>query len=223
MTPEFSDVVYPIYFQVLTLLDELAAGDQPTLAQVMARSQSWIKSADGRAAQSRELAAEFALARYGLVAWIDEVLVDSNWGKSVGWGALNHVLEFVVYGTRNRYWHFYEEAEAAETALEQKRATSDPLETYYVCVAMGFLGRGAQDPEFLDAWVKNVDVKLELYSPAPRRPFSQKNLPSTGLTPRRGADLLLTVSLLVALTAVVTVIAYITTINTWYDHVIAPG
>lgn len=223
MTPEFSAVVTPIYFQVLTLLDDLAAGEPPSLDEVMARTRTWIESADRRAASSRELAAEFALARYGLVAWIDEVLVDSNWGKAAGWGGMNHVLEFVFYGTRNCFKHFYEEAKAAEVALEQKRATSDPLETYYVCVAMGFLGRGAQDPEFLDAWVKNLDVKLELYSPAPPRPFPQKDLPSPGLTPRRGAEVLLRVSLLVALTAVVTVIAYITTINTWYDRVFGPG
>ena len=57
----------------------------------------------------------FELGEFGLVAWIDEVLTESEWGMSVDWGSREHVLEWDIYKSHERAGLFYSNAAAAET------------------------------------------------------------------------------------------------------------
>ncbi len=145
------------------------------------------------------------------MAWIDEVLTDSTWGKSVDWGSEDHVLEWDIYKSNLRADRFYPMAEEAFDAVSQGRSTADPLETYLLCVALGFRGQISYDDDHFYGWVERVYAKVSDASTLAAKPFPDESgdTTSVGLTPRRGPGLLLTVSILFAVTAVATLAGYL--------------
>jgi type VI protein secretion system component VasF len=130
MTEAFSDLVMPIFQRVIDLQDSLSWEESPSLERVRKQTKSWIDEAERRAVTDQGLSEEFAMAKYGLVALIDEVLTGSAWGQSVGWGSEEHVLEWDFYHSNLRAERFYEMAEVAYDAVSQARYSGDPLETF---------------------------------------------------------------------------------------------
>ena len=240
MTDAFSDLVMPIFREVIELKDKLSwRRDLPSLEEVKQQTRGWIEATDRRAQADDGLASEFAQARYGLVAWIDEVLTESKWGESRGWGmptgASGHgagladspwgssvggesreqALEWDLYGTNLKAGRFYEKAEDAYAAVSQSRSSTDPLEVYLLCVALGFQGDYRTDQDRLRVWVERIYSKVTEASPMAAKPFTDDPLaaPPTGLGPRRGPELLLKASILAAITAVATTIGYISSVH----------
>src|SRR5271166_1720767 len=140
MTDSFADVVMPIFSKVIGLQDRLSWGEARNLEEVKKETKSWIEQASRRAVVSPELSLSFELVKFGLVAWIDEVLDGSDWGSSVGWGSEEHVLEWDFYHSHDRAWLFYKHADRAEA-----QSNMDALETYLLCVTLGFKGEHASD------------------------------------------------------------------------------
>ena len=215
MTDAFSELVMPIFQRVIELQGSLSWSESPGLESVKKQTRVGIESAEQRAATDSRLATEFDMSKYGLVAWIDEVLTDSTWGQSVGWGSQDHVLEWDLYGTNLRADRFYPNAEAAESAASAARASTDPLETYLLCVALGFRGAIGYDEEHFHDWVQRVYAKVSETNPLASRPFPEEpaDASSLGLAPRRGPALLLTVSLLFAVTALTTLAGYLLAVH----------
>jgi type IV/VI secretion system ImpK/VasF family protein len=216
MTDAFSDLVMPIFREVIDLKDRLSwRRDLPSLEEVKQQTRGWVEAVEQRARPDDGLAAEFALAKYGFVAWIDEVLTDSSWGQSVGWGSEDHVLEWNIYRTNLRAGRFYEKAEDAYEAVSQSRSSTDPLEVYLLCVALGFQGDLRFNQERLQGWVERVYSKVTEASPMAPKPFADDptGAPPKGLTPRRGPELLLRVSILTAITALATLAGYLASVH----------
>ncbi|MFO0958187.1 MAG: DotU family type IV/VI secretion system protein [Isosphaeraceae bacterium] len=211
MKESFANVVMPVFREMGRLLDRLEAGETPPLGAVQGQVSGWVQAADRRAAFDPTTRAEYDLCRFGLIAWIDEVLTDSPWGRDANWQ--DHTLEWVEYQTKDRYTLFYDGFEHAASATP----SADPLETYLLCVMMGFQGKFRNDPDGFAEWVAWAYECVSRGAGGQSRPFADDGPPPSGLRPRRGPRILRTVSLLVAGSALATLAAYILSVHWNYQ------
>lgn len=131
MNDAFAAKVYPTILYVLDLVDRIRSrrGGEPTPQEEFPRLKQYIGQLDSRGTDQRD----FELAKAALVYWIDEMLVNSDWSYASYWK--DNTLERELYDSRDRAWEFFEKAKTARTL-----SRPDALETYYLCVALGFLG-----------------------------------------------------------------------------------
>jgi type VI secretion system protein ImpK len=129
MTPEFSQAIDPIFMHVLGLLDRIEHGEQPAPEEERLRIRALTDEAEARLGKSKE----WELARFGLISWIDEVLVDAPWDGREWWS--NNVLEMQLYNTRQAFDRFFILADEAASLTDK-----DALEVFYVCAILGFRG-----------------------------------------------------------------------------------
>lgn len=151
----------------LALRRRIEHGERPALTAEQAVLKDMLLAADA-ADQRREFGADapapgatgarpgeaprFLGIRYLLVCWLDEIFTDdSEWGRA--WN--ERKLEMELYGSNDRAWRFWEQAR-----LAQNRVGSDALEACYLCVALGFQGERAGNPEQLEAWTTAVKRQL---------------------------------------------------------------
>jgi type VI protein secretion system component VasF len=82
---------------------------------------------------------------------VDEILtLLSPWGPE--WQ--NHILEYSLFGTRNRAESFWEQAKLAENR------GIDAAEAYYLCVMHGFRGERPEKSETVASWCEGVREQL---------------------------------------------------------------
>ncbi len=163
MTPNLAQAVDPILLHVLNLLDRIANNEQPSAPDEHMRIRVLLDQAEAIVGAGRE----WDLAKYALVSWIDEVLVDAPWDGSDWWS--NQVLEVELFKTRLCNEQFYVRAQEASTLSNR-----DALELYYVCVILGFRGL-YRDPNLagmlvethglpadVETWAKQVSMSIRL-------------------------------------------------------------
>jgi type VI secretion system protein ImpK len=209
MTEAFIDLVAPVIEGVIEFQDGLLRGKHPLLEEQKREFIDLLNRAEDKASRtSPELVRNFELAKRALVYWIDEILITSTWSHAHEW--TNHILEFSLYRESAASVRFYEKAAEAE-----KRDSTDPLETFFLCVALGFRGDLGSDAEEIARWASRVHERViegtkhpEQYLPEP--PVTERKR-ALGVLP--GGRLLLVVSLLVAVTAVVTLASFIAAVH----------
>jgi type VI secretion system protein ImpK len=190
MTPEFSEAVDPIFVHVLGLLDRISRDEGPSAEDERERIKGWIDQAENKLGKAKE----WQLAKYAVVAWIDEVLIDAPWEHQEWW--TNNVLERQYFGQRTAFHQFYTKA-AEASSLPNK----DALEVFYVCVVLGFRGmyrdpgtalQYAQQmglPADLETWANRTGTGIQLGQHLPRLdPLEQ---PGKGAPPLDGPFLLM--------------------------------
>lgn len=163
MTPQYTKAVDPIFLHVLGLLDRISRGEPISPQQERVTILALIDQAEAIVGAGRP----WELARYALVSWIDEVLVDTPWDGRAWWS--NHVLEVELFNTRLCFERFYVWAQEASTLPNR-----DALEVFYVCVVLGFRGL-YRDPESaahltqshglppdLDGWSRQTALAIRL-------------------------------------------------------------
>lgn len=90
--------------------------------------------------------------RYILTCWLDEIfIIDSPWESL--WN--ERKIEESLYGTNDRAWMFWEQAQLAES-----RPGTDPLEVMYLCVMLGFRGDLRERPDQLRAWADAAGKRI---------------------------------------------------------------
>ena len=141
------------------------------------------------------------------MAWIDELLTKSTWGRRVNWGYENTSLEWMFYKSLNYADWFYDSAEVAK-----KYDCLDALEVHLLCVTMGFQGKYRHDPNGFNDWIG------ETYSLVSRNADSTNLEEGAGqqvpaLSPRLGGRLLLTTSILISISAVVSLLVYFLSVH----------
>jgi type VI secretion system protein ImpK len=163
MTPRFAQAVDPIFLQVLGLLDRLSRGESPSPQDERLRIRAIIDQAEATLGSGTE----WELAKYAIVAWIDELLIDASWPGQDWWS--NNVLEMEYFKSRSRFEKFWVRAQEA-TTLERR----DALEVYYICVVLGFRGLyrdpNASDyllrdyglPPDVDSWARQATMSIRL-------------------------------------------------------------
>jgi len=212
VTDAFADVVLPILRRVIDLRRRLDRGEARTLDEVMSQVQSWIEEGARRAVTDPTVSASFDAARYGLVAWIDELLTDSEWGRSVGWGSEEHVLEWLTFRSRDRAWRFYEHADE-----QAARGAADPLEVYLLCTVLGFGGELGREPDRMTDWVEKTFGRLgEISHDVESRPFADAEEGGGGMAPLNGGSLLMRSAVLFAVTMLATLGAYLFAVHHEY-------
>jgi type VI secretion system protein ImpK len=209
MTDAFANLVGPVFQHVVDLQDRLDEGESPTLQAERDQILGVLGEAERKAgASSSQLAHDFELARRALVYWIDEVLINSGWDHATEWK--QNILEWDIYQERLRADRFYEVAHEAETL-----AGTDPLETFFLCVALGFRGRYVDRPKELEAWAERVYNRIVAGSHQPDKFMADDAGPNAPLQPLSGKSVLLAASLLVSATALATLACFVLAIPPW--------
>jgi len=163
MIPKFSDAVDPIFLHVLRMLERIERGENPSAKDERQHLRGWIDQAEGILGQAQD----WQLAKYALVAWIDEVLIEANWDGRNWWN--ENALEQEIFSGRRAFHHFYLKAQEA-SALPRR----DALEVFYVCVVLGFRGLYRDPveavaeaeaygfPVDLEAWARQTSMAIKL-------------------------------------------------------------
>ncbi len=190
MTPKFSAAVDLVFQHVLDLLERIGNGENPSLQDERLKIRSRLDNAEAKLGRGQD----WQLAKYALVAWIDEMLiVDAPWKDREAWN--ENKLEWEIFQTSARYDLFYKNAKEA-FALPQK----DALEVFYVCVVLGFRGvyrdpgaaaiatKGLQLPPDLQTWTHETAMAIRLGQGRPS--ISEVAKPLEGAPPLHGPQML---------------------------------
>lgn len=164
MRKELADLVHPVITTGLRLKEHLDRGDellleteQSALIGLLMTSQG-AEVADfvGDARPDRaeghfpleggtQRSATFLGTRYALVCWLDELFVlESSWESQ--WN--ERKLEVALYGSNDRAWKFWHQAQIAST-----RPGGDAIEVFFWCALLGFRGEWREHPERLRSWI----------------------------------------------------------------------
>ena len=190
MTPRFSAGVDLVFQHVLDLLERIGNGENPSPQEERMRIRGRLDHVEAQLGRGQD----WQLAKYALVAWIDEMLiVDAPWKDRDTWN--ENKLEWEIFQTNSRYDSFYKKAKEA-FALPQK----DALEVFYVCVVLGFRGlyrdpsaaaiaaEAFQFPRDLQTWTQETAMAIRLGVGRPS--ISEASTPLEGASPLHGPQML---------------------------------
>ncbi len=121
---------------------------------------------------------DFLGVRYALVCWLDELFTsdDSDWAAQ--WN--EQKLEVELYGSNDRSWRFWQQAQLAQT-----RASDDAPEVFYLCVMLGFRGDLRNRDQQLRSWAASARHRLGQVHEIEWPYASQLNVPAAA-RPLRG-------------------------------------
>ena len=206
MTDDFAGLVTPVFRHVIQLLRRIEQGECPDLEPERVKVVALLEEASRHANAITRLAHDFTIARHALVYWIDEMLINAPWPHAPTWK--NRILEWQYFRERNRAERFYEEADKA-----LRLVNTDPIETFHLCVAMGFRGKHDDDLEGLFRWAQPAYQRAEAGSRQPDRFLPDEQFDRELLSVRAGPTVLLAVSLLVSCSVVVTVACFVLAVS----------
>lgn len=202
MTDAFASLVSPVLQHLVDLQLRLEAGENPSLASERERVLVLLDEAERKASESSALAHDFALAKHALVYWIDEILINSQWAHATEWR--QQILEWDIYHERLRSERFFEKAHDAEGL-----ANTDALETFYLCVALGFRGRHVDSPGDLRKWADRAYNRIIAGSRQPDKFLPDDAVERAPLHSLPGQSILLAVSVLVSISALLTLACFV--------------
>lgn len=195
MTPEFAEAVDPAFLHMLELLERISRGERPDPQEERLHVKGWLDRAERKLGQK----IDWELAKYSLVSWIDEMLIEAPWEGRRWW--TENSLEVELFGTGLANEQFY--LKAKEAAALPRR---DALEVFYVCVVLGFRGlyrdplgaatlaepRGL--PPDLEGWAKQTSISIRLGQGRPA--LVESGTPGNGAPPLAGSTSLATAVML---------------------------
>jgi type VI secretion system protein ImpK len=185
MTPEFAKAVDPVFLYVLNLLERISQGESVSAEDQRSEILKGLDRADAQLGHRDD----WQLAKYALVSWIDEVLIEAPWEERQ-W-VKEHTLEWSEFKSQDCAELFYVRAREAGT-LKQR----DALEVFYLCVVLGFRGLYREPnqaavlaeqyglPPNLEAWAKSTAMAIQLGRGIP--PLSESSVPIEGASPLTG-------------------------------------
>lgn len=204
MQEDIANLVHPVFNYALRLRDRLEQGEAVDLASEQNKlkalllteieARRWIDfggdSGTAIASSSIDLGAseearpaaggdEFLGIRYALVCWIDELIIlyspmEKEWNE--------RKLEGELYGTNDRAWKFWRQAEQALS-----RPRSDALEVFFLCVLMGFRGELRDEQDELQAWISSTKTRIAKIK-SQDWPYPLEYEPTTYVPPHYGRD-----------------------------------
>jgi len=216
MTPRFAKAVDPIFMRVLGLLERIEQDHDLSPEEQRESIRSDLDAAERLLGQSRD----WELAKYALVSWIDEVLIEAPWERGRNWWK-EHSLEWAYFGTNSCFERFFVLADAAATLTEK-----DALEVFYVCLVLGFRGL-YRDPEQTPmlAGPLGIPVKIEDWAKQKSRAIqggdrpkiAEDHQPVEGAEPLEGPVMLIwSVFVALVLAAVTGIVAWVFYFPVWF-------
>jgi len=208
MNDAFAQLVGPVLHHVIDFQRGLERGEHPALHAERDALLARLDEAEQQARPSRSLAADYSLARYALVTFIDEILINSTWEHALDWK--DHILEWDFYRERVGGERFYEKARECESL-----AGTDPLETYFLCVALGFRGMYASNPADLRVWSARAYARIAAAATQPDRflPDEPRDDEPEPLSPLPGESVLLAISVLVSASTLLTLAGFLLAVH----------
>lgn len=194
MNSKFAAAIDPIFLCAIQAIEQLDLGQPRDAERLSLEFQRLFEQGDAIFG----LDSDWQLAKYALVAWIDEMLVNHAWQGSGWWS--NNVLEVRFFQSRLCSVRFFQLAKQAQ-ATESRWA----LSVFYHCVILGFRGlygttgdvrELAADlgiPDTLAQWLKTVDSMLSHARPKAAAPPVMASI--AGARPDNGRLRVLTWSL----------------------------
>lgn len=187
MTPKFALAVDPIFLYVLEVLDRIGRSEAIGVEQVRDQIENRFREADAQLSEKQHHQG-WELAKYALVAWIDDVLIEAPWSGRDWWE--NNSLEFAYFNTRDRATEFFKRAKEASQLTRR-----DSLEVFYVCVVLGFRGlygleEGAfiadqlELPPDIESWARRTAKSIQLGQGRPTIDHAPR--PGDGAPPLEG-------------------------------------
>ncbi len=148
LTDCFSELVaYVTYFL------KTVAQKQPPFEQVWKDIQRLLSKTENCTKEGNFSEEDYDLARFAICAWIDEAILSSPWQEKTQWQ--RQQLQRIFYNTTDAGELFFEKLNSL--GLHQR----DVREVYYLCLAMGFMGRYCQEgDEYLLEQLKTSNLKL---------------------------------------------------------------
>lgn len=163
MTPQFARAIDPIFLYALDLISRIAEDQHPLPQEERIRICALID----QGAASVPGGESWELAKYAIVAWIDDILVGSTWKYASWWQ--DNVLEVELFNTRLCFEQFFIHSQRA-IALPNR----DALEVHYICGILGFRGlyadpntaamlsqRHGLPPDF-PSWARQASMSIRL-------------------------------------------------------------
>lgn len=184
MTPTFAHAVDPIFLYVLALLDRISREEQPSPQEERLRIRALIDQAEAKLGTG----GEWELAKYALVSWVDEMLVDALWNGREWWS--NNVMEIDLFNSRQCSEGFFLKSREASNQTGR-----DALEVFYICVILGFRGlyhdattsndiaKALNLPTELKDWTRQTAMSIRLGQGRP--PLSELGREVEGAPPLR--------------------------------------
>lgn len=108
-------------------------GDSATFRE---RALSLIREADLAAERAGVAKDDVAAARFAAAAYVDEMVLNSNWHGKEEWSS--QPLQYELFGTHEAGVDFFRRLEAMRKA---GASNQDLLELYYLCLALGYEGQ----------------------------------------------------------------------------------
>jgi type VI secretion system protein ImpK len=199
MREEIANLVYPVIQQGLLLRDRLEQGETLDIDAEQGRlrallltegeARKWIDFGGERPSGSAvDLGLEddhnagnerFLGIRYALVCWLDEMFILASPAQDQ-WS--ERKLESELYGSNDRAWKFWQQAEAALL-----RPGTDSLEAFFLCVQLGFRGELRDEPDRLQAWVSGTKSRVAKIRNQ-EWPYPLEYEPPTYVPPHFGRD-----------------------------------
>jgi type VI secretion system protein ImpK len=177
MTAPFRDRVYAVIDRALGLKRRLEGGTSP--APDLAAEQRELIALLGPENEARRSfdyggdGSVFLGVRYALACWIDELFIlHSPWASE--WNGQK--LETALYGTNNRAWMFWDQADLVLRRPGSPRTPhapgEDAMEAFLLSIVLGFRGKLLDEPakvrEYVDDLRPQVTRGESWQSPADR-------------------------------------------------------
>jgi type VI secretion system protein ImpK len=130
-----SDAAYWPFADVLILAAQLSSsGNLPAPNDLRQRIVDVLDRMVGTARAAGLAEADIAESRYAIVAFVDEQILKSNWPGRAEW--MNQPLQLILYREYTAGENFF----ARMRALLNQGGRQVALQTYYLCLALGFRG-----------------------------------------------------------------------------------
>lgn len=147
-----SDFFMPVIAYMLYFLKTVER-QQPVYDQVKADISRLLAQAEEAVRKGLVSPEDFEAGRFAVCAWIDEAILNSNWPQKQQWQ--REQLQRLYYQTTEAGEEFFERLNVL--GLHQREVR----EVYYLCLALGFMGRFHQPgDEVLLEQLKNSNLKI---------------------------------------------------------------
>ncbi len=172
MPEELRKLVDPVLQQGLELHTRLQRGERPSLAAEQLALKRLLGFADQPTPWGTDTRTGFLGLRYALTCWLDELFIQHSpafWADQ--WN--EDKLEMALFDSQLRYSEFWEQVRLAEKVPDGGAA----LETFWLCVVLGFRGARGQQPDTLREWANAMRTRAAANLP-PEPPSPPEQAPT---------------------------------------------
>ena len=126
-----------IFATCFTLILQLRAANEFGDPDVLrSRVKDMLDNAEREALRTGVSPENIQMAKFAVVAFIDETIISSNWSQKDRW--VSKPLQLELYNQYDAGETFYTRL---ETLREQPKSNAEAMEVYYLCMTLGFKGK----------------------------------------------------------------------------------